>query len=188
MKKRLRSQEGFTLPEMMVTMVVMVVVLFALYSIFDASVRVFRFGNDKIEAVENARLGLEKMERELRAAYPYDKGAATPDERLFDNISSSKITFGNDLNGDHVVDQTTEKITYGLNGTTLQRTVGNSAAQPVAEYVDSIKFEYLKRDASGNLVTANTEPEVEVVRVMLVVDKDGREQTLTTNVGLRSRS
>lgn len=52
-----RGQGGFTLPEMMVTITMMVVVLFALLSIFDASIRVFSLGNDKVEAIENARLG-----------------------------------------------------------------------------------------------------------------------------------
>ena len=62
-------------------MVMMLTVLFALYSIFDMSLRVFGFGSDKVEAVENARLGLEKMERELRGAYPYDKAGG--EEVLF---------------------------------------------------------------------------------------------------------
>jgi len=52
---------------------IMIVVLFALYSIFDMGIRVFSFGNDKIEATEQARLGMEKMTREIRAAYPVDK-------------------------------------------------------------------------------------------------------------------
>ncbi len=50
----------------------MIVVLSALYSVFDMSLRVFSFGNDKVEAVESARVGMEKMEREIRAAYPVD--------------------------------------------------------------------------------------------------------------------
>jgi Tfp pilus assembly protein PilW len=68
----------------------MIVVLFALYNVFDMSIRVFSFGNDKLEAVENARLGLEKMERELRDAYPYNKagGNAT----LFPSFTSNSIT------------------------------------------------------------------------------------------------
>ncbi len=58
MRGGLLSEEGgFTLPELMVTMVMMLTVLFALYSIFDMSIRVFSFGNHKVEAVENARLG-----------------------------------------------------------------------------------------------------------------------------------
>ena len=70
-----KEEDGFTLSEVLVAMTMMIMVLFALYSIFDMSIRVFSFGNDKTEAVQNARLGLEKMEREIRAAYPYDKPA-----------------------------------------------------------------------------------------------------------------
>ena len=66
----MKEERGFTLPEMMVTIMIMMVVFFALYSIFDMSVRIFMFGNNKVEAVESARLGLERMEREIRAAYP----------------------------------------------------------------------------------------------------------------------
>ncbi len=71
----MREEGGFTLPEVLVATTLMVAVLFALYSIFDMSIRVYSFGNDKVEAVENARLGLERMEREIRAAYPYDKAS-----------------------------------------------------------------------------------------------------------------
>ena len=51
---------------MMVTVLVMIVVMFALYSIFDMGLRVFSFGNNNVEATESARLGLEKMEREIK--------------------------------------------------------------------------------------------------------------------------
>jgi prepilin-type N-terminal cleavage/methylation domain-containing protein len=71
--KLLREESGFTLVEVLVTMMMMLMVLFALYNIFDMSIRVFSFGNDKIEATENARLGLEKIERELRQAYPVNR-------------------------------------------------------------------------------------------------------------------
>ena len=55
MKKRLlREESGFTLPEVLVML--MLTVMFTLYSIFDTGIRVFSFGNDKTEAVENARL------------------------------------------------------------------------------------------------------------------------------------
>ena len=107
----LGEQGGFTLPEMMVTILIMIVVLFALYNVFDASVRVFSFGNDKVEAVDNARLGLEKMEREIRAAYPVKGPTGTPRYRFFSADGSdgtvtpppqslptrTQITFGNEL-------------------------------------------------------------------------------------------
>src|SRR5215208_3816995 len=57
---------------MLITLIIMSVVLMSLGSIFDMSVRIFSFGNNKVEAVESARIGMEKMEREIRAAYPVD--------------------------------------------------------------------------------------------------------------------
>jgi prepilin-type N-terminal cleavage/methylation domain-containing protein len=110
-RRFLADERGFTLPEVMVTVGIMVVVLFSLYNIFDATIRVFSFGNDKVEATDNARVGLEKVERELRAAYPYDKSDAldTNDHLFFTTTTpatgakpatNNQVTFGNDLNGD----------------------------------------------------------------------------------------
>ena len=104
----LRQEAGFTLVEMMITTIIMIVVLFALYSIFDMSLRVFSVGNDKVEAVESARVGMEKMEREIRAAYPVDSttndylffnanGSASNPPQLMPTQNGSQITFGNNL-------------------------------------------------------------------------------------------
>jgi Tfp pilus assembly protein PilW len=186
-ERLLREEGGFTLAEVLVTMMIMIVVLFALYSIFDMSMRVFSFGNDKTEAAENARLGLEKMEREIRAAYPYDKAAG--DTSVLTTWTSDQITFGNDLNGNRVVDSG-EVITYrrGVSDpTTLERQKGGSS-QPVIEYVDGLSFQYLNRfDA-----TASSEDQIAIVRINLTI-KVGRgvagpaTQTLTTDVAFRNR-
>lgn len=121
----LRGEAGFTLVEMMVTMMIMITVLFALYSIFDMSIRVFSFGNDKVEATENARLGMEKMEREIRAAYPVDRIAGRQHVFFVPGFSATAarpgdqtITFGNDLPSggtppNRMVDAE-EEITYEL--------------------------------------------------------------------------
>ena len=77
------------LSEVLVAMTMMVTVLFALYAIFDTSVRIFRYGNDELEALESARLGLERMEREIRAAYPHDGGT------LIDTGGRYEISFRN---------------------------------------------------------------------------------------------
>jgi prepilin-type N-terminal cleavage/methylation domain-containing protein len=175
-----RDEGGFTLPEMLVTMMLMVIVMFALYSIFDMGLRVFSFGNDKTEAVENARLGLGRMERELRAAYPYDKAAGN--ETLFSSYGAQQVTFGNDANGDRTV-TTDEQIAYTLSGATLMRN-----GQPMVEFVDGLTFEFL--DENGNPVAS--EPDIDMVRVTLDIEvqrgpKAGT-QTLNTNVALRNRT
>ena len=79
----LREERGFTLMEMMITTIIWIVVLFALYGVFDMSITAFRVGNNKVEAVEGARLGLEKMEREIRQAYVFDR--ANGNSALFES-------------------------------------------------------------------------------------------------------
>lgn len=213
------KEGGFTLPEMMVTTLVMTVVLFALYNVFDASMRVFRFGNNNIEAVENVRLGLGKLEREVRAAYPYDKAAGKDYVLLAPNdptlgataLSANQVTFGNDLDGNRKLQCPTpesnprcEFLTYKLSASapyTLRRvntaTPNTSAGDEVVGFVDGsggLAFTYLKRDGSGNLVAispATATPAdiaaVRVVRAKLQINKDGRVQTLTTDMTLRNR-
>src|SRR5215213_7855198 len=92
---------------MLVTVIIMAIVLFALGSIFNMSVRIFNVGNNKVEAVESARIGMEKMEREIRAAYPVDVNNAGTHLFFSANGSTSnppqamptatQITFGNEL-------------------------------------------------------------------------------------------
>jgi Tfp pilus assembly protein PilW len=129
-ERLLKEEGGFTLAEMMVTMMVMIVVLYALYNVFDMSLRVFSTGNNKVEAVESARVGLEKMEREIRAAYPINSNDPNPYLFFSANGSTSnppqqmptatQITFGNDLGapgaGNGLIECGTpcEYITYKL--------------------------------------------------------------------------
>lgn len=177
-EKLLKEEVGFTLVEVLVTMMMMILVMFALYSIFDMSIRVFKFGNDKIEAVENARIGLSKMEREVRAAYPNNKAAATPDETLFFSpTGANEITFGLDLNGNRVVDHPSEEITYNLSGNTLMRD-----GQPAVEFVSGLDFVYQNR-----LGATVSYADAEIVNIKLTVNKDGRTQDLQTDVSLRNR-
>ena len=186
MKGRLlREEGGSTLPEVLVTMVMMLTVLFALYSIFDMSMRVFSFGNDKLEAVENARLGLEKMERELRGAYPYDK--AEGEEVLFPSFGanpSGTITLGNDLDGNRMVEVPEEEITYNLSVSGHRRALLRNG-QPLVEFVEPGGLTFESLDAYGE--PARSEAEVSLVHIELRVDVNGRTQTLSTDVALRNR-
>ncbi len=209
-RRLLREEKGFSLTEVLVTMLVMVVVLFALYSVFDMSIRVYSFGNDKTEAVENARLGLEKMEREIRGAYPYDLATIPTKTHLFWNSSTptskaipsaTLITFGNDLDSDYQVatDTSTEQITYNLSSATctvtvpctLRRTVGTGPAQPVVEFVqdvdgdgNALTFKYFTANGTEINPTSPgsyTETDIAMVRIKLEVAVDrGIQKQLVT--------
>ncbi len=186
-------------------MVMMLTVMFALYSIFDMSLRVFSFGNDKTEATENARIGLAKMEREIRAAYPYDKAdPASPDETLLDTWMEDEIVFGNALNGDRTIecqsDGSAECETIGYEVYTPDESDtdalgrSNSPAminQAAVEYVEDLSFTYY--DENGDTLTPGSADETDVVAVGISLEikvpgDPPRTQELSTRVSLRNRS
>ena len=196
----LREERGFSLPEMLTTILIMIVVFFALHSIFTMSLRVYSFGNDKVEATENARLGLERMEREIRQASLYDMPDPDPDYLFPEGgFASDSITFANDLNGDGTIDTATEEITYSVGAGTPATLLRNG--EPMVEFLQDadepadgevLTFEYM--DAAGNpLADPVAEDAIHMVRIRLevAVDRGIQEQpvtqVLTTDVDLRNR-
>ena len=194
----LKEERGFSLPEMLVTIIIMMVVFFALYSVFDMSVRLFSFGSNKVEAVESARLGLERMEREIRAAYPVasdghlffsTNGAATNPPQAMP--SQTQITFGNELGAEGTGDgQITcgtpcEYITYKLtddaDGSSAACTVSPcdlrrvntfDSTGPGAPVVDNAVFpgglDFTYLQSDG-ITPATTESDIAKVRVSLEI-------------------
>lgn len=178
-RRLLRGEGGFTLAETLVAMTMMVTVLFATYSIFDMTVRVFDYGDDELEAVENARLGLERMVREIRAAYPQDGGtllsAGDADELTFQNRPGTGPP---------------ETITYSLSGGSRSylRRNGQRMAGPL-DGTDGVRFAYCASSASCSSVLA-AEHQVDLVRITIKARAPGAAsvtRTLTTDVYLRNR-
>jgi type II secretion system protein J len=205
----LKDESGFTLTEILVTTIMMVVVFFALYSVMDMSLKAFTYGNNKVEAVETSRAALEKMEREIRQAYPYNRPS---DMHMFDRHDATEIRFGNDLDGNRdiacpntSVPAKCEKIGYRVNGNTLGRDNTSTGAtnttanlQPVADRVQSLTFTYYNKSGAvvapgGTEVTDPTATNyVDRVQVTLVVSvnhglANPATQTLTSTIDLRNR-
>jgi hypothetical protein len=141
--------------EVLVSAMMMFGVLFALYAIFDVSVRAFGYGGDRLEAVGNTRLALGRMEREIRAAYPYDltsnpqeipvSGPTDPTRPAVP--TATRIAFGNETGGDRSIDGS-EVIGYYLSGHDLKRSKGSSA-QTLVDSVpaDGLRFTPCRRSA-----------------------------------------
>jgi prepilin-type N-terminal cleavage/methylation domain-containing protein len=193
----LKDERGFSLPEMLVTTMIMVFVLIGLAGIFDMSLKVSSYANRKVEAIEIARVALEKMEREIRQAHVIN----TATGQMFATWTSNEIRFGNDLDGNGVIacpntstPPKCERIWYRLNGTTLERdNTGTGATfQPVAERVQSLTFTYY--DANGNEVVPGVGDEACIDRVLvnLNISNQGMggpaTQALTTVIDLRNRA
>jgi len=204
-RKLASGEQGFTLVEMLVTIVVMMAALLALHSIFDMSLRVFSFGNDKLEAVQNARLGMDRLERELQGAYPVDKTqghdhlffappdpsapALPPTETAPDgSVFSRSITFGIEGSPPNRRVDDNEVVTYYLDGSRLMRLRGNSTQpEPVIDHVEpgGLTFTFFTNGYGKPTAAGGTD--VGIVRIALSVNVDGRTQTLTTDVDLRNR-
>ena len=199
---RRRGEAGFTLVEVLVAATMMFAVLFALYAVFDVSVRAFGYGGDKLKAVGEARLALGRMEREIRAAYPYDLTTDPPRRHLLlDPLDPTKpavptltrIAFGNETGGDQKIGAS-EVVGYYLSGHDLKRSQGGS----VQTLVDSVATNGLRftpcrsADDCPPSVAVTDEAEIRLVRIELAVEvevrgEDPARQALATDVYLRNR-
>jgi len=197
-----KDETGFTLVEALVSAIMIFGVLFALYAIFELSVRAFGYGGDRLEAVGSARLSLGRMEREIRAAYPYDLTSNPPKRYLFLNPTdptkpavptATRIAFGNETGGDRKIG-TTEVIGYYLSGHDLKRSKGGSA-QTLVDSVptDGLRFTPCRSpDDCPPALAITDEAEIRLLRIELAVDvrrrgQDPTRQTLVTDVYLRNR-
>ena len=197
-----KVETGFTLVEVLVSAMMMFGVLFALFAIFDVSVRAFGYGGDRLEAVGNARLALGRMEREIRAAYPYDLTSDPPRRYLFLDPAnpttpavptSTRIAFGNESGGNHSIEGS-EVIGYYLSGNDLKRSKGGSA-QTLVDSVpaDGLQFTPCRSaDDCPPALAITDEAEIRLLRIELAVEvrrqgQDPARQTLATDVYLRNR-
>ena len=196
------GEAGFTLVEVLVAATMMFVVLFALYAVFDASVRAFGYGGDRTEAVGNARLAMGRMEREIRAAYPYDPTANPPKRYLFLNPldptkpavpTATRIAFGNETGGDRKIGST-EVVGYYLSGHDLKRSKGGSV-QTLLDSVATGGLRFTPCESPESCPPAAPiadEAQIRLVRIELAVEverrgEDPARQRLATDVYLRNR-
>jgi type II secretory pathway component PulJ len=99
----------------------------------------YALGAARVEVQQNARLALQRLAAEIRAA------GFAPGGSSFGAITEAeptRLTIQSDLDGDGVIAATSERVTYLLRGTTLRRDAGGGA-QPVLHGVAELRFTYL---------------------------------------------
>lgn len=107
MRRSIRNQSGFTLAEMLVAMAVIGFVLGGILLLQQQGQQAYLFGSNRVEVQQNARVALERMARDLRAATSISTAAAT--NLVF--VSKDSSVSGNDV-----------PMQYQLSGTNLDRT------------------------------------------------------------------
>jgi len=172
------DRRGFALAELLVALAVLGLAMAAALGLLGMGLRSYALGAARVEAQQSARVGLERMVRELReAGYdPLVTGLAAIVE-----AAPTRVTFERDLDGDGVVDPTRERVTFLLRGTVLRRDAGGGA-QPLAEGVRGLIFTYL--DPAG---LPTTDPaQVASIRIRLETGVGGAGVAMESQVTLRN--
>jgi prepilin-type N-terminal cleavage/methylation domain-containing protein len=164
---RLRSHDGFTLTEMLISMAVIGLILGGMLTLLLVGQETYLTGSNQVAAQESGRIGLQRVIAEIRGAGTDPTGALNATAPLWTRITSASttaFTIQNDWGGDGSITSTTtvnvngtlrgEQVLYQLSGTTLQRREFGIDATPqiVIDGVDALTFTYfdVNNAAIGN--------------------------------------
>jgi type IV pilus assembly protein PilW len=176
----LRSDRGHTLPELLVATAVVGLVLAGVVGLLRSGVQAYGRGSARVDAQQSARIALDRMARELREAGYDPRGTGIAAIVVAD---PARVTFDRDLNGNGVVDATSERVTFLLRaGESVLRRDAGAGAQPLAEHVRALAFTYY--DPAG-AQTADPRA-VASIRIRVEVGRAAAEPAMTTEVALRN--
>jgi prepilin-type N-terminal cleavage/methylation domain-containing protein len=167
MRKLVRSQDGFTLAELLVVTAVLGLILAAVFSLLQSGQQAYTMGSNRVEVQQNARVALELMTRELRAAQSITTLGGVGD-----------ITFT-------VCDPATMaactpvSVQYQLSGTNLNRISGGTTTTIIGG-VQNLNMTYCDvwNPASNSCTTAAANAAaVKVIRVQLTAKAEDAAAT-----------
>ena len=157
-----RSQDGFTLVELMVAMSIFLLILVGIFQVFDPSSRAYSTSERKLGVQQNARVAMDAMARQIRmAGYFPENIDADPANDLANPIQAatqSALSVAGDLDGTGA----SNAFTFCLNGSGLWRVRGalgaagsytcpsGAQADLMAESVTALSFAYF--DSANNPV------------------------------------
>jgi type II secretory pathway component PulJ len=136
-------ERGYSLIDLLVALAIGGGLMASTVTLLHLGLRAWAWGAARVEAQQSARYALERMAGELREA-GYDPTAAGIAPVVV--AEATRIVFQRDLNGNGVVDETRERVTYLLRtGETILRRDAGGGAQPVIEGVRGFRLTYLDR-------------------------------------------
>lgn len=154
-----RHLKGFTLIETLVVLAIFIIVLGALVS----SIRFFYRSNthalEQSFAINSARIGVERMVKDIREAAFSDEGSYP-----VISMATSSFSFYSDIDEDIFV----EKVRYFLDGTDLNRGIIDSSGDPLA---------YDDNNEVISLVSDNVRNNSESVVLFTYYNASGTEMT-----------
>jgi type II secretory pathway pseudopilin PulG len=191
-----RSDAGYTLVELAVTMSILILFLSFATPVMFGALREGMRTEDRIDLQNAGRVALRTMTRELRQAEVLYVGPSQPTDK-------NSLSFGVDLDGNTVINPATEQLSYYVQEGVLYRDPNDGDGVPLAEHVDGLEFTMFGSnpalDDDGDGVVDESElggplwetPELaNVTRVDIALDlvQDEVGQTYTARVFLRNRA
>ncbi len=192
----LKSRNGFTLVELMITLAISSLILAALYATYILQQRSYTNQGTVTELQQNARVAVDFLTIDLRmAGYdPMDTGVGG-----ITAATSNSITFSADMDKNGVLGTAAtpaaenEHFSYSLvnnvvNGVTiptLSRSAGMTPAinlQPMADYIEQIEFFYHYEDGTAATTapgSLNNIRSVEVTMLARAADRDAKYTNAT---------
>lgn len=154
----IKRDNGFTLIEVVIAMTIFSIVLVAGYQLLFSGFKSWIHGEEQIDVVQNMRVGMDFMTREIRSAQSIVTG-----KKDFIVIKVPKADFS------------TINVRYKYdNNQELERQEGTFSPQPIASKISGLSFAY-----SGDPIN--------IVEVTLKGKrKDGYEVTMKSKVTVRS--
>ncbi len=162
-----QGEAGFSLVETLMAMVISSIVLLGLYLIFDVNQATFIRGEQQTDLQQNARIGMDRLVRELRLAGSDPSGTLTVGSAIpggqarcsnpppatpqaIENAEATCVRFYADVdfNPLDLDPPATERVEYSFDAAAqlLRRqewtTTGTGGGQPLAERVTTLTFAY----------------------------------------------
>ncbi len=151
-----RSQEGFTLIEILISVSIFALVIIGIYNLFDTSRATYVSGQRKVDVQQNARVALDEIVREIRMTGYFPENFTTPPAvpALANPIqvaTNAAVAVYGDLDGSGA----SNVFLFCLDGSLVRRqraAAGGvsaytcTAGQVMAENVTSLSFTYLAAD------------------------------------------
>lgn len=153
-----RSESGFTLVELLITMVISGIIMAGVYAAYTVNQKVYTEQQHVVYMQQNIRASLQMLGREIRMAGYNPAGGSGAG--IVDALPG-QVQFTMDLNEDNDVDDPDEDVTYRLYLSDGVQKLGRDdntdaqAIQAVAEHIDAIEFYYTLVKKSGASVTVS---------------------------------
>lgn len=175
-----RLARGFSLPELLVSLAVLGIVLAGVLGVLRGGLDAYGDGAARVAAQQAARVGLERMARELREAGYDPTGAGIAPIVV---AAPDRVTFQRDLNKNGVVDVTSERVTFLVRpGESVLRRDAGAGAQPIIQGVRRLTLTYFDRAGAPTTDPAR----VASIRIALGVGLVGPRALVETEVSLRN--